>query len=67
MAYREIAMWEILEVLRRLGRGEKQLAIARVTGHSRMTRCDGPGRATSRPSSSSTAAGWAVYTPYACA
>ena len=37
MAYREIAMWEILEVLRRLGRGEKQRAVARVTGHGRMT------------------------------
>jgi transposase len=37
VAYREIAMWEILEVLRRLGRGEKQRAVARVTGHGRMT------------------------------
>jgi transposase len=37
MAYREIAMWEILEVLRRLGRGERQRAVARATGHGRMT------------------------------
>jgi transposase len=37
MAYREIGMWEILEVLRRVARGERQRAIARVTGHSRST------------------------------
>jgi hypothetical protein len=37
MAYREIAMWEILEVLRRVHRGEGQRAIQRVTGHSRTT------------------------------
>jgi transposase len=37
LAYREIAMWEILEVLRRVGRGEGQRAVARVTGHSRST------------------------------
>jgi transposase len=37
MAYREIAMWEILEVLRRVHRGEQQRAIRRVTGHSRST------------------------------
>jgi transposase len=37
MAYREIAMWEILEVLRRVHRGERQRAIQRVTGHSRTT------------------------------
>ena len=37
MAYREIAMWEILEVLRRVRRGEGQRAIARVTGQSRTT------------------------------
>jgi transposase len=30
-------MWEILEVLRRVGRGEGQRAVARVTGHSRST------------------------------
>jgi len=37
MAYREIAMWEILEVLRRVHRGEGQRAIRRVTGHGRTT------------------------------
>lgn len=37
MAYREIAMWEILEVLRRVHRGEGQRAIQRVTGHGRST------------------------------
>ena len=37
MAYREIGMWEILEVLRRVARGERQRAIQRVTGHSRST------------------------------
>ena len=37
MAYREIAMWEILEVLRRVHRGEGQRAIQRVTGHGRTT------------------------------
>jgi transposase len=37
MAYREIGMWEILEVLRRVGRGERQRAIQRVTGHSRSS------------------------------
>lgn len=37
MAYREIGMWEILEVLRRVARGEGQRAISRVTGHSRST------------------------------
>jgi transposase len=37
MAYREIGMWEILEVLRRVARGERQRAISRVTGHSRTT------------------------------
>jgi transposase len=37
MAYREIGMWEILEVLRRVHRGERQRAIARATGHSRST------------------------------
>ena len=29
MAYREVAMWEILQVLRRLGRRENKSAIAR--------------------------------------
>jgi transposase-like protein len=37
MAYREIGMWEILEVLRRVARGERQRAIERVSGHSRST------------------------------
>lgn len=37
MAYREVAMWEILQVLRRLDRRESKTAIARVTGHSRST------------------------------
>ena len=37
MAYREIGMWEILEVLRRVARGEPQRAIQRTTGHSRTT------------------------------
>ena len=37
MAYREIGMWEVLEVLRQVHRGERQRAIARVTGHSRST------------------------------
>ncbi len=37
MTYREIAMWEILEVLRRVGRGENKSAVARTTGHSRTT------------------------------
>jgi len=37
MAYREIAMWEVLEVLRRVGRGERQRPIAHATGHSRTT------------------------------
>ncbi len=37
MAYREMGMWEILEVLRRVHRGEGQRAIGRVTGHSRTT------------------------------
>lgn len=37
MAYREVAMWEILAVLERIGRGESQTAVARVTGHCRKT------------------------------
>jgi len=37
MAYREIGMWEILEVLRRVARGERRRAIERVTGRSRST------------------------------
>lgn len=37
MAYREVAMWEILSVLRRLHRGQSKSAIAQATGHSRST------------------------------
>jgi hypothetical protein len=37
MAYREVAMWEILAVLERIGRGESQAAVAQVTGHCRKT------------------------------
>jgi len=37
MAYVEIGMWEVLEVLRRVHRGESQAAIERVTGRTRET------------------------------
>jgi len=37
MAYREVGMWEILEVLRRIGRGEKRSVVARATGFRRKT------------------------------
>lgn len=37
MAYREVDMWEILEVLRRLHRGETHAAIERATGRTRKT------------------------------
>jgi hypothetical protein len=37
MAYREVAMWEILNVLRRIGRGESKSAVAGATKHSRST------------------------------
>jgi transposase len=37
MAYREHGMWEVLEVLRRAHRGERQRAISRTTGRSRKT------------------------------
>ena len=37
MAYREVDMWEILEVLRRLHRGETNAAIERATGRTRKT------------------------------
>ena len=37
MAYREVEMWEVLEVLRRVARGQPQRAIQRVTGHGRTT------------------------------
>ena len=37
MAYREVGMWEILDVLRRIGRGESKSVVARATGHRRKT------------------------------
>ena len=37
MSYREVAMWEVLNVLRRIGRGESKSAVSRTTGHSRVT------------------------------
>ena len=37
MTYREVAMCEILEVLRCVGRGENRSEVARTTGHSRET------------------------------
>lgn len=37
MAYREVDMWEILEILRRVGRGENTTAIKEATGRSRKT------------------------------
>jgi hypothetical protein len=37
MGYREVEMWEILEVLRRLGRAEPIAAIKQATGRSRKT------------------------------
>jgi transposase len=37
MAYREVDMWEILEVLRRLHRQESKAAIKRATGRTRKT------------------------------
>lgn len=37
MTYREVAMWEILEVLRRVGRDESKSAVARTTGCRRKT------------------------------
>ena len=37
MVYREHGMWEVLEVLRRAHRGERQRAISRTTGRSRTT------------------------------
>jgi transposase len=37
MAYKEVAMWEILNVLRRIGRGEIISEVARVTEHDRKT------------------------------
>lgn len=37
MAYKEHGMWEVLDVLRRVHRGEGRRAIARTTGRSRKT------------------------------
>lgn len=37
MAYRDVAMWEILSVLRRRHRGQSKSAVAQATGHSRST------------------------------
>jgi len=37
MAFREVDMWQILEILRRLGRGESRSAVARATGATRKT------------------------------
>jgi len=37
VAYREVAMWEILNVLERVGRGESKSAVSRVTGYTRKT------------------------------
>lgn len=37
MAYQEHGMWEVLEVLKRLHRGESRRHVARVTGRSRKT------------------------------
>jgi hypothetical protein len=37
MVYREYGMWEVLEVLRRLHRGETQVVVAAATGRDRKT------------------------------
>jgi len=37
MAYREVGMWEIFNVLKRYGRGESKTAIKQATGRSRKT------------------------------
>jgi hypothetical protein len=37
MAYREVEMWEILDVLRRVSRGESKTAIRRATARTRKT------------------------------
>jgi hypothetical protein len=37
MAYREVGMWEILNVLRRMGRGETKSSIKKATGLRRKT------------------------------
>jgi hypothetical protein len=38
-AYREIGMWEILEVLQRVACGERQRAIPQFTGRSSIRHC----------------------------
>jgi transposase len=37
MAYQEHGMWEVLDVLKRIHRGESRRQVARVTGRSRKT------------------------------
>ena len=37
MASRELGLWEVLDVLRRVHRGETKSAIERVTGRTRKT------------------------------
>ena len=37
MAFREVDMWEVLQILRLLGRGQSKSAIKRVTGADRKT------------------------------
>ena len=37
MAYREVTMWEVLEVLHRFGRGEGVRRVALATGHEKKT------------------------------
>jgi transposase len=37
MGYREVDMWQILEILRRVGRGENKSAVERATGQTRKT------------------------------
>ena len=37
MAYRELGMWEVLDVLRRVHRGETKSGIERATGRTRKT------------------------------
>ncbi len=41
MAYREVDMWEILEVLRGLHRGEPKAAIERATGRTLSAKAAG--------------------------
>lgn len=33
MSYREVAEWEVLDMLRRIGCGEDKSAVPRTTGH----------------------------------